>query len=283
MPVGTAYARWLLNTVRDISRMEMVVVGNVTFTDRPAGPDRAAFVGTLDQIMDDVQTAEEAGADELIVDLNLQDWFTSTRQMLETAVEIRERHPVAGSVGTVTPAMNGPNTFCDAERLPPRNGRHRRRHIRSGVSGRPQHRPGSRCPAARFLRAAQRCRQRLHRAADVSDGRRRQRDDHRDPSRWRDGDHPCGTGRCVPEVGGIRRCTAGPDSTMGRHHRQRGQPQRRLVRSQLVRQCQGQGVPAEDPQRPGQPSFRPTSWSSGSRPTTTSRTRSGSISIQPAP
>jgi probable F420-dependent oxidoreductase len=76
---------------RDTSRMEMVVVGNVTFTDRPAGPDRSAFVGTLDQVMDDVRTAAEAGADELIVDLNLQDWFTSTQQMLETAVEIRER------------------------------------------------------------------------------------------------------------------------------------------------------------------------------------------------
>lgn len=76
---------------RDTSRMEMVVVGNVTFTDRPAGPDRSAFVGTLDQVMDDVHTAMEAGADELIVDLNLQDWFTSTAQMLETAVEIRAR------------------------------------------------------------------------------------------------------------------------------------------------------------------------------------------------
>ncbi|GAA4588255.1 LLM class F420-dependent oxidoreductase [Planotetraspora phitsanulokensis] len=76
---------------RDTSRMEMVVVGNVTFTDRPAGPDRSPFVGTLDQIMDDIHTAAESGADELIVDLNLQDWFTSTRQMLETAVEIRER------------------------------------------------------------------------------------------------------------------------------------------------------------------------------------------------
>jgi probable F420-dependent oxidoreductase len=76
---------------RDASRMEMVVVGNVTFTDRPAGPDRPAFVGTLDQVMDDVRTAADAGADELIVDLNLQDWFTSTKQMLETAVEIRER------------------------------------------------------------------------------------------------------------------------------------------------------------------------------------------------
>ncbi|ETK34207.1 hypothetical protein MPTA5024_20510 [Microbispora sp. ATCC PTA-5024] len=71
--------------------MEMVVVGNVTFTGRPAGPDRSPFIGTLDQIMDDIHTAAEAGADELIVDLNLQGWSTSTRQMLETAVEIRER------------------------------------------------------------------------------------------------------------------------------------------------------------------------------------------------
>jgi probable F420-dependent oxidoreductase len=76
---------------RDTSGMEMVAVGNVTFTDRPAGTDRSAFVGTLDQVMEDIHTAAEAGADELIVDLNLQDWFTSTRQMLETAVEIRER------------------------------------------------------------------------------------------------------------------------------------------------------------------------------------------------
>jgi probable F420-dependent oxidoreductase len=80
---------------RDTSRMEMIVVGNVTFTDRPAGPDRSAFVGTIDQIMDDVQTAADAGADELIVDLNLQDWFTSTPQMLETAEEIRERAAAA--------------------------------------------------------------------------------------------------------------------------------------------------------------------------------------------
>jgi probable F420-dependent oxidoreductase len=76
---------------RDTTRMELVVVGNVTFTDGPAGADRSAFVGTVDQIMEDVGTAKEAGADELIIDLNLQDWFASTRQMLETAVEIRAR------------------------------------------------------------------------------------------------------------------------------------------------------------------------------------------------
>jgi alkanesulfonate monooxygenase SsuD/methylene tetrahydromethanopterin reductase-like flavin-dependent oxidoreductase (luciferase family) len=76
---------------RDARRIEMIVVGNVTFTERPAGPDRTAFVGTRDQIMDDIATVADAGADELIIDLNLQDWFTSTQQMLETAVEIRQR------------------------------------------------------------------------------------------------------------------------------------------------------------------------------------------------
>jgi alkanesulfonate monooxygenase SsuD/methylene tetrahydromethanopterin reductase-like flavin-dependent oxidoreductase (luciferase family) len=98
-PAGAAELRASWDRIREMaseyapdpSRMEMIVVGNVTFTDRPAGPDRSAFVGKLDQIMDDVQTAADAGADELIIDLNLQDWFTSTRQMLETAVEIRER------------------------------------------------------------------------------------------------------------------------------------------------------------------------------------------------
>lgn len=98
-PAGAADLRASWNRIRemaseygrDTSRMEMVAVGNVTFTDRPAGPDRAAFVGSLDQIMDDIHTAAEAGADELIVDLNLQDWFATTRQMLEMAIEICDR------------------------------------------------------------------------------------------------------------------------------------------------------------------------------------------------
>ena len=65
------------------------------------------------------------------------------------------------------------------------------RHSRPGVSGRPERRPGARCSATRFLCVVQRRRQRLHRAADVSDGRRCQRDHHRVPGRWRDGDNPC--------------------------------------------------------------------------------------------
>jgi probable F420-dependent oxidoreductase len=76
---------------RDADRMEHVVVGNVTFTQRPEGSGRVPFVGTFDQIIDDVLMAVELGADEVIIDLNLQEWFTNTDRMLDTAVEIHQR------------------------------------------------------------------------------------------------------------------------------------------------------------------------------------------------
>jgi probable F420-dependent oxidoreductase len=75
---------------RDATAMELVAVGNVTFTTSPGGADRAGFTGTLDQILEDVAAVGNAGADELIIDLNLQDWWQSTAQMLDTALEIRE-------------------------------------------------------------------------------------------------------------------------------------------------------------------------------------------------
>ena len=56
----------------------------------PGGADRAGFTGTIDQILEDIAAVESAGADGLILDLNLQDWWQSTAQMLDTALEIRE-------------------------------------------------------------------------------------------------------------------------------------------------------------------------------------------------
>jgi probable F420-dependent oxidoreductase len=81
---------------RDASTMEMVVVGNVAFTEAPAGDDRAGFSGTLDQILDDIAAVASAGADELIIDLHLQDWWRSSPLMLDTALEIRELVSAAG-------------------------------------------------------------------------------------------------------------------------------------------------------------------------------------------
>jgi len=77
-------------TGRDPSKMEMIVVGNVTFSETPSGDDRTGFSGTLEQILDDIASAASAGADQLILDLHLQDWWRNTRQMLDAALEIRE-------------------------------------------------------------------------------------------------------------------------------------------------------------------------------------------------
>jgi alkanesulfonate monooxygenase SsuD/methylene tetrahydromethanopterin reductase-like flavin-dependent oxidoreductase (luciferase family) len=81
---------------RDASLMEHVVCANITFTERPTGSGRSPFDGTLDQIVEDILEVAGTGAHELVVDINVQDWFISSEQMLETAVEIYERVTAAG-------------------------------------------------------------------------------------------------------------------------------------------------------------------------------------------
>ncbi len=81
---------------RDVDRMELIVVGNVAFADRPGGSDRVPFAGTMDQIIDDIASAAAAGANEVIIDLNLQPWFTTATRMLEAAQEIQERVAQSG-------------------------------------------------------------------------------------------------------------------------------------------------------------------------------------------
>jgi probable F420-dependent oxidoreductase len=76
---------------RDASKMELIVVGNVTFDDRPLRGDRVPFTGTVDQVIDDIGSAAAAGAAEVIIDLSLQPWFSTTARMLEVAQEIHER------------------------------------------------------------------------------------------------------------------------------------------------------------------------------------------------
>ena len=44
------------------------------------------FVGTLDEVVEDIATASALGADEVIIDLNLQKSFTDTGRMLDTGV-----------------------------------------------------------------------------------------------------------------------------------------------------------------------------------------------------
>jgi probable F420-dependent oxidoreductase len=78
---------------RDTSNMELIIVGNVTFAGGPLSDDRVPFTGTVDQVIDDIGSAAAAGADEVIIDLSLQPWFSTstTTRMLEVAHEIHER------------------------------------------------------------------------------------------------------------------------------------------------------------------------------------------------
>jgi alkanesulfonate monooxygenase SsuD/methylene tetrahydromethanopterin reductase-like flavin-dependent oxidoreductase (luciferase family) len=76
---------------RDATRMEHIVVGNVTFTQQLQGRDRVPFVGTLDEVVDDIATAFALGADEVIIDLNLQKWFTDTGRMLDCCADAGRR------------------------------------------------------------------------------------------------------------------------------------------------------------------------------------------------
>ena len=48
---------------RDVSQMELIVVGNVTFADHPLPAGRVPFTGTLDHIVEDIVAASAAGAD----------------------------------------------------------------------------------------------------------------------------------------------------------------------------------------------------------------------------
>src|ERR1700754_3512250 len=65
--------------------------GNVTFADRPPRADRVPLTGTVDHVIADIASAAATGATEVIIDLSLQPWFSTTARMLEVAQEIRER------------------------------------------------------------------------------------------------------------------------------------------------------------------------------------------------
>ncbi|HEX3960874.1 MAG TPA: TIGR03619 family F420-dependent LLM class oxidoreductase [Trebonia sp.] len=81
---------------RDAAAMKLICRGNITFTDAPAGKDRYPFVGTKDQIVEDIVACAEAGVDEVVIDVFLQDPISDIRQMVDTALEIHERAIAAG-------------------------------------------------------------------------------------------------------------------------------------------------------------------------------------------
>ncbi|HZP30024.1 MAG TPA: TIGR03619 family F420-dependent LLM class oxidoreductase [Acidimicrobiia bacterium] len=52
---------------RDVDRMEMIVRANIHVTDGPVDGDRVSYLGSLDQVIDDVVATRNAGAAEVIL------------------------------------------------------------------------------------------------------------------------------------------------------------------------------------------------------------------------
>jgi alkanesulfonate monooxygenase SsuD/methylene tetrahydromethanopterin reductase-like flavin-dependent oxidoreductase (luciferase family) len=78
---------------RDAAAMKMICRANLVLLDTPV-PEagRYPFVGSMDQIVADAVATAEAGADELILEFQLQERFpVNAAQMLEQALTIRSR------------------------------------------------------------------------------------------------------------------------------------------------------------------------------------------------
>jgi len=78
---------------RDADALELVVRANVVFAERPLGPDRSDYHGTLEQIADDVAKTRRVGATEIFFDLwaahpqvnSVDDWLTRMEQLRDIA------------------------------------------------------------------------------------------------------------------------------------------------------------------------------------------------------
>lgn len=79
---------------RDTVKLELIPRANVIFTEQPIG-ERFPFMGSKEQVFEDLAATIEAGADELIVDLTLQDAYQGEQWLIEAAQEVMERLTVA--------------------------------------------------------------------------------------------------------------------------------------------------------------------------------------------
>ena len=76
--------------------MEKVCRAPVQITAQPAGPDRLLFVGSVQQIVEDIWVCRESGVTEVIVELQFHNAPGRTGAMIETALDIRELAAVEG-------------------------------------------------------------------------------------------------------------------------------------------------------------------------------------------
>jgi len=72
---------------RDPAKLQMIVRANLILTDKPQGKDRAPFMGTVEQVKEDIAACREIGAHELFFDPT----FSPGAQHLPRWLEIMEQ------------------------------------------------------------------------------------------------------------------------------------------------------------------------------------------------
>jgi alkanesulfonate monooxygenase SsuD/methylene tetrahydromethanopterin reductase-like flavin-dependent oxidoreductase (luciferase family) len=80
----------------DAGALQLIARANVDLAG-PAGDGRLPFAGDLGQAAEDAAAYARAGADELIIEVQLQDACKGGSWLLDTALEIRERARAAGA------------------------------------------------------------------------------------------------------------------------------------------------------------------------------------------
>lgn len=79
---------------RDADALEMIPRANIELTDAPLSADRQPFQGSMDQVIEDLVSNAEAGADELLIEL--QPSVRDGTELLDKALEVKERVSAAG-------------------------------------------------------------------------------------------------------------------------------------------------------------------------------------------
>jgi probable F420-dependent oxidoreductase len=75
---------------RDPQSFELMVRGNLEFTNSPVSKDRTDFTGSLDQIGGDIETTKKLGASELVLDVQFSPDIETADDILRRMGEIRK-------------------------------------------------------------------------------------------------------------------------------------------------------------------------------------------------
>ena len=78
---------------RDPAAVQLIVLAHLILTDRPQGSARAEWIGSLDEILTDVEAVRELGASELILNLGFSPPAQSQAGFLEGLEQLRRSVP----------------------------------------------------------------------------------------------------------------------------------------------------------------------------------------------